>query len=108
MIMENDSQNYIASTHPHRTLPLTVIPMTQTVIAYFFYSLGLLFREGMEAMLVIVALAAGTRGAGRIGRSRDIHAGACSAIVASIVLAWAVQHPIRDAANDTLEGIFQI
>ncbi len=82
--------------------------MTQTVIAYFFYSLGLLFREGMEAMLVIVALAAGTRGAGRIGRSRDIYAGAGAAIVASIVLAWAVNNLISDDASDTLEGIFQI
>jgi high-affinity iron transporter len=82
--------------------------MTQTVIAYFFYSLGLLFREGMEAMLVIVALAAGTRGAGRISRSRDIYAGAGAAIIASIVLAWAVNHLISDDASDTLEGIFQI
>jgi high-affinity iron transporter len=82
--------------------------MTETVAAYFFYSLGLLFREGMEAMLVIVALAAGTRGAGRIGRSRDIYAGAASAIFASIVLAWAVNHLISDDASDTLEGVFQI
>jgi high-affinity iron transporter len=82
--------------------------MTQTAVAYFFYSLGLLFREGMEAMLVIVALAAGTRGAGRIGRSRDIYAGAGAAIVASIVLAWAVKNLISDDASDTLEGVFQI
>jgi high-affinity iron transporter len=82
--------------------------MTQTAVAYFFYSLGLLFREGMEAMLVIVALAAGTRGAGRIGRSRDIYAGAGAAIVASVVLAWAVKNLISDDASDTLEGVFQI
>lgn len=59
-------------------------------------------------MLVIVALAAGTRGAGRISRSRDIYAGAGAAIVASIVLAWAVNHLISDDASDTLEGVFQI
>lgn len=82
--------------------------MTETVVAYFFYSLGLLFREGMEAMLVIVALAAGTRGAGRIGRSRDVYAGAIVAIVASLVLAWAVNHLISDDASDTLEGVFQV
>ena len=82
--------------------------MTETAFAYFFYSLGILFREGMEAMLVVVALAAGTRGAGRIGRSRDIYAGAASAIVASIVLAWAVNHLISDDASDTLEGVFQL
>ncbi len=82
--------------------------MTQTALAYFFYSLGILFREGMEAMLVVVALAAGTRGAGRIGRSRDIYAGAIAAIVASIMLAWAVNHLITDDASDTLEGVFQL
>ena len=64
--------------------------MTQTAVAYFFYSLGILFREGMEAMLVVVALAAATRGEGRIGRSRDVYAGAAAAIVASVMLAWVV------------------
>jgi len=82
--------------------------MTQTALAYFFYSLGLLFREGMEAMLVIVALAAATRTEGRIGRSRDIYAGAIAAIFASIILAWAVNHLITDDASDTLEGVFQL
>jgi high-affinity iron transporter len=82
--------------------------MTHTAVAYFFFSLGILFREGMEAMLVIVALAAGTRGIGRIGRSRDIYAGAIAAIVASIALAWAVNHLISDDMSDRLEGCFQI
>jgi high-affinity iron transporter len=82
--------------------------MTQTALAYFFYSLGLLFREGMEAMLVIVALAAATRSEGRVGRSRDIYAGAIAAIFASIVLAWTVNHLITDDASDTLEGVFQL
>jgi high-affinity iron transporter len=82
--------------------------INQTAVAYFFYSLGILFREGMEAMLVVVALAAATRGAGRIGRSRDIYAGALAAIVASIVLAWVVNNIITDDASDTLEGVFQL
>jgi high-affinity iron transporter len=82
--------------------------INQTALAYFFYSLGILFREGMEAMLVVVALAAATRGAGRVGRSRDIYAGAVAAIVASVVLAWVVNHIITDDASDTLEGVFQL
>lgn len=82
--------------------------MTQTAVAYFFYSLGLLFREGMEAMLVVVALAAATRTGGQIGRSRDVYAGAIAAILASIGLAWAVNHLITDDASDTLEGVFQL
>ncbi len=59
-------------------------------------------------MLVVVALAAGTRGAGKIGRSRDVYAGAAAAIVASVMLAWAVNHLISDDASDTLEGVFQL
>ncbi len=85
--------------------------INQTAVAYFFYSLGILFREGMEAMLVVVALAAATGGAlrkGGIGRSRDIYAGALAAIVASIVLAWVVNNFITDDASDTLEGVFQL
>jgi high-affinity iron transporter len=82
--------------------------MTETAVAYFFYSLGLLFREGMEAMLVVVALAAATRTGGQIGRSRDVYAGAIAAILASIMLAWAVNHLISDDASDTLEGVSQL
>lgn len=82
--------------------------MTETAVAYFFYSLGLLFREGMEAMLVVVALAAATRTGGQIGRSRDVYAGALAAILASVMLAWAVNHLITDDASDTLEGVFQL
>ena len=85
--------------------------INQTAVAYFFYSLGILFREGMEAMLVVVALAATTGGAlrkGGIGRSRDIYAGALAAVVASIVLAWVVNNFITDDASDTLEGVFQL
>ena len=43
-----------------------------------------------------------------IGRSRDVYTGAIVAIVASLVLAWAVNHLISDDASDTLEGVFQV
>ncbi len=76
-----------------------------TTLPYFFYSAGILFREGLEAMLVIIALAAGARIS---NRSRDVYGGAAVAIVASIVLAWAVNHVIADNTSDTLEGCFQV
>ncbi|HVN29404.1 MAG TPA: FTR1 family protein [Candidatus Binataceae bacterium] len=82
--------------------------MSHTVVPYFFYSAGILFREGLEAMLVVVALVAGTREAGNGSRSRDIYIGALVAILASIALAWGVNHLISDDASDTLEGIFQV
>jgi len=82
--------------------------VAHTTVPYFFYSAGILFREGLEALLVVVALVAGTREAGQNQRARDIYAGALIAVVASIALAWGVNHLISDDASDTLEGIFQV
>ncbi len=82
--------------------------MPQTAIPYFLYSLGIMFREGTEAMLLIVALTAATREAGPHGHVRHIYAGAAAAIFASIVLAVAVNHLISDDTSDTLEGVFQL
>jgi high-affinity iron transporter len=81
---------------------------TSTVIPYFLYSTGILFREGCEALLVIIALVAGTREAGQSNRARDIYIGALVAIALSIALAWAVDHVIADNTSDTLEGVFQL
>jgi high-affinity iron transporter len=90
--------------------------MQATVVPYFLYSAGILFREGLEALLVILALAAGVRstvasGATRAGearRTRSIYLGALAALGASIVLALLVYDLIGDNAGDTLEGVFQV
>ena len=79
-----------------------------TVLPYFFYSLGILVREGSEALLVIVALLAAVREAGQERRARDIYAGALLAVGLSLALAWAVNHFIADDTSDTLEGVFQL
>ncbi|HLW70342.1 MAG TPA: FTR1 family protein [Candidatus Binataceae bacterium] len=81
---------------------------TATALPYFLYSSGILFREGLEAMLVIIALVAGVRQAGQLARIRDIYFGAAAAILASLGLAWAVQHLLADNTSDTLEGVFQL
>jgi high-affinity iron transporter len=81
---------------------------TSTVIPYFLYSSGILLREGLEALLVIIALVAGTREAGQEARARDVYAGGLLAIGVSIALAWAVNHVIGDNTSDTLEGVFQL
>jgi high-affinity iron transporter len=81
---------------------------TSTVIPYFLYSSGILLREGLEALLVIIALVAGTREAGQESRARDVYTGGLLAVGVSIVLAWAVNHLIADNTSDTLEGIFQL
>jgi high-affinity iron transporter len=82
--------------------------MTETAVPYFFYALGILLREGLEAMLVVVALAAGVKQMGQGRRLREIYAGALLAVVASVLLAWGVNHLISDDASDTLEGVFQL
>jgi high-affinity iron transporter len=81
---------------------------TTTVVPYFLYSSGILFREGLEALLVIIALVAAVRQAGQAARTRDIYAGALLALAISIVLAWAVQHVLGDNTSDALEGVFQL
>jgi high-affinity iron transporter len=81
---------------------------SSTVLPYFLYSSGILFREGLEALLVIIALVAGTRETGQTARVRDIYVGAAIAVGASAGLAWAVNHFIADNTSDTLEGIFQM
>jgi high-affinity iron transporter len=79
-----------------------------TVLPYFLYSIGILVREGSEALLVIVALLAAVREAGQERRARDIYAGALLAIGLSLALAWVVNHLIADDTSDTLEGVFQL
>jgi len=82
--------------------------MYHNFVPYFLYSAGILFREGLEALLVVIALVAGTREAGHDDRAKDIYAGALVALAASLALAWGVNHLISDDASDTLEGIFQV
>lgn len=79
-----------------------------TALPYFLYSLGILVREGSEALLVIVALLAAVHEAGQERRARDIYAGALIAVGLSLALAWAVNHLIADDTSDTLEGVFQL
>src|SRR3984885_11587871 len=81
---------------------------TSTVIPYFLYSSGILLREGLKALLVIIALVAGAREAGQAARARDIYTGGLLAVGISIALAWAVNHLIADNTSDTLEGVFQL
>jgi high-affinity iron transporter len=81
---------------------------TATVVPYFLYSAGILFREGLEALLVIIALVAAVRQVGQGARTWDIYGGALIALTASIILAWAVRHLFADNTSDTLEGVFQL
>src|SRR5262249_38854667 len=67
-----------------------------------------LFREGLEALLVIIALVAALRQTGHQARVREIYVGAFVAVICSVLLAWAVRHLFADNTSDTLEGVFQL
>jgi high-affinity iron transporter len=82
--------------------------MSDTTLAYSLYSFGIVFREGLEALLVILALAAGARRAGQNTQVRNIYIGAGAAVVISLAMAWAVQHILGDDTGDAMEGIFQL
>jgi high-affinity iron transporter len=82
--------------------------MTATPLPYFLYALGILLREGTEAMLVVVALAAGVKQMGQPRRVREVYTGAVLAVLASVLMAWGVEALISDNASDTMEGIFQL
>src|SRR5208337_3597339 len=84
------------------------IPTAGTALPYFLYSAGILYREGLEALLVVIALAAGVRKMGESRKARDVYGGAILAVLASMALAWAVNHVLSDNAGDALEGVFQM
>lgn len=81
---------------------------TSTVLPYFLYSTGILYREGLEALLVVIALVAATHESGQKARARDVYTGAIIALVMSCMLAWAADHFLADNTSDTLEGFFQL
>jgi high-affinity iron transporter len=71
----------------------------------FVQSAMILLREGMEAMLVIAALAAYLDKSGAQDRLPALYGGAALAIVASLVAAWLFETMNNGAHNDVLEGV---
>ena len=70
----------------------------------FLQSAIILLREGLEAMLVLAALAAYLKKAGSKERLGALYIGAGLAVVASIVAAWLFQLFNNGVHNDTVEG----
>lgn len=73
----------------------------------FVTAFGLLLREGLEAILVIVAIVAYLIKTGNKPMLKSVYAGSLAAIVASIILAWFLNEVMGDAsgvARELLEG----
>lgn len=75
--------------------------------ATFLQSFGILFREGLEALLLCTALAAATAKAGSARGSRAIWRAAALAVAASLITAWLVDSVLDLAATgrEAIEGV---
>jgi len=71
----------------------------------FVQSAVILLREGLEAMLVIAALAAYLTKAGGAHRVRSLYVGALAAIVVSIIAAWLFAVLNSGQHSDLFEGL---
>ena len=75
------------------------------MLSTFLQSASILIREGLEALLVIVALAVYLTKAGARDRLPALYAGGGLAVAASMVAAWIFERYYGGAHNDLLEGV---
>lgn len=73
----------------------------------FLQSFGILFREGLEALLLCTALAAATVKSGSAGGARAIWCGGVLALLASFLTAWLVDRvlAVTPASREAIEGL---
>ena len=74
----------------------------------FVQAFTILFREGLEAMLVIAALAAFLRRAGAADRIAPVYMGALAAVVASLGAAWVFQVFYDGNHSDLFEAVIML
>lgn len=70
----------------------------------FFEAAAILFREGLEALLVVGALAAFLRRAGASDRLPALYGGAAAALLASFAMAWVFATFFDGVHNDLVEA----
>src|SRR6266516_6080144 len=75
------------------------------MISTMFQSATILLREGLEAMLVIAALAAYIQEAGMHHRLRELYVGSMVSVAASFLAAWLFEIFNNGVHNDLLEGV---
>lgn len=71
----------------------------------FFEAAAILLREGLEALLVLAALAAYLSRVGAESRLPALYAGAAAAVLASLGAAWVFERYYGGAHNDIMEGV---
>jgi high-affinity iron transporter len=73
--------------------------------ATFVEAAGILLREGLEAILVLAALAAYLSREGAEDRLRALWLGAATALLASVAAAWIFEQFYNGMHNDIFEGV---
>jgi high-affinity iron transporter len=73
--------------------------------ATFVEAAVILLREGLEAILVLAALAAYLSRTGAQDRLKALWSGAAAALLASVVAAWVFEHFYNGVHNDIFEGV---
>jgi high-affinity iron transporter len=73
--------------------------------ATFVEAAAILLREGLEAILVLAALAAYLSRSGAQDRLAALWSGAAAAVVASVVAAWVFEHFYNGAHSDLFEAV---
>src|SRR6185312_12936831 len=71
----------------------------------FVEAATILLREGLEAILVLAALAAYLGRSGAEDRLAALWSGAAAALVASVAAAWVFEHFYNGAHSDIFEGV---
>lgn len=74
----------------------------------FFEAAAILFREGLEALLVVGALAAFLRRAGANDRLPSLYGGAVAALLASFAMAWVFATYFDGVHNDLIEAAVMV
>lgn len=69
---------------------------------------AILLREGLEALLVVAALAAFLRRAGAADRLAMLYSGALAAVLASLAAAYIFETWFGGAHDDTVEGVVML
>ncbi|MBQ6971492.1 MAG: FTR1 family iron permease [Synergistaceae bacterium] len=106
-IPASDSQSTAATDSQSTTdSPSAPVPVNRDWLT-FLTAFGLLVREGLEAILVIAAIVAYLIKTGNKSMLKGVYLGSFAAIIASVILAWALEALMGEqsgVARELLEG----
>lgn len=85
---------------------LTILQERDNNFSVFFQSLTIILREGLEAIIIIGALAAYISRTGNRKQVQVIYGGAALALVASLLTAWLIENVfhLKGAGQEIIEG----